>query len=76
MLEKTRRCIVIDMKASTSPRGSRGFHEVLGDIGVNDRFTVVPLPAPDHYPIDREILVETATAAPNACVSLHLQIDR
>lgn len=53
------RTVAIEMKSSSAPRVSRGFHIAAKDVEAAEKYVVAPLAEPDTYPIAGNTLVTT-----------------
>jgi len=55
IIEKGRHCIAIECKASSAPRGERGFWTALDDLCIKEAYIVAPVNT--AYPIERGVFV-------------------
>ncbi len=59
ILQKGRRQIACEFKASSAPKVTRGFHQAIRDLGIQEAFVVAPLPSETSYPLKDGVIVTT-----------------
>jgi len=59
VLEKGRRRVAVEFKASSAPKVTRGFHQALEDLGITEAFVAAPLPDETSYPLRLGVTVAT-----------------
>jgi len=59
VLEKGRRRVAVEFKASSAPKVTRGFHQALEDLGITEAFVAAPLPDETSYPLRPGVTVAT-----------------
>lgn len=65
ILQKGNRQMACEFKASSAPKVTRGFHQAVKDLGIDQAFVVAPLPDETSYPLKDGITATTVGRFPS-----------